>query len=324
MNASEVKKRKMDTTLDDLVEIYITTKRIEAKSPQTLIWYRNRLKVYSAFLGPTPPLKHLTLVTAREFIGHLQTRTTRYESHPLTPTRQGGLSPATVHGYVRTLKAFSHWLCDEGFIPVDVLQKLKRPKVPQTLIEVLSDQEVDRILSDVNQNCVIGARMYAIFMLLLDTGIRADELCTLTLENTNIEQNFIKVFGKGSKERRVNFGGSTKKALMRYITLWRPQTEAKTLFLTNEGTPLTYSALAQIIQRTGRRQGIPRLHLHLFRHTFAVRFLTNGGDLITLKTLMGHSDIVVTQVYLRLTQQNIADVYSRNSPMDRYYAGKKR
>lgn len=324
MCASELRKRKMDTSLTGLIEMFATTKATEGKSPQTITWYQRRLKVYAAFLGPQATLRDISLASAREFIAQLQARQTRYAHHPLAPEREGGLSPQTVHGYVRCLKVFTAWLTDEGFLPQNVLLKLRRPKVPETMIEVLSDKEIASIFESISPNCPLGSRMHTIFMLLLDTGIRAEELCTLTLENTNLDQNYIKVLGKGNKERKVNFGANTKKALLRYLTLYRPVSEEKTLFLTNEGHPMTYSALAHIIKRIGRRTGVERLHTHLFRHTFAVRFLCNGGDLITLKTLLGHVDVSITQIYLKLTQQNIAEVYSRNSPMDRFDFKKKR
>jgi integrase/recombinase XerC/integrase/recombinase XerD len=313
----------METTVSELINIFITTKKTEGRSEQTLFWYRKRLTYFAAHLGERAALKDLTLGSAREYVAALQSRDRRYTAHPMTPEREGGLSAATVHGHVRALKVFSRWLQEEGFTALDVLAKLKRPKLPETLIEVLTDQEIATLFADINPNCMLGARMYTIFMLLLDTGIRAEELCTLTVANTNTAENYIKVVGKGNKERKVNFGMATKKALLRYLTLWRPETEYNALFLTNDYKPFTYSALSQMIDHAGRRCGIPRLHTHLFRHTFAVRFLINGGDLVTLKTLMGHVDIATTQLYLKLTRQNIAEVYSRNSPMDRFDFKKK-
>ncbi|MCL5998692.1 MAG: tyrosine-type recombinase/integrase [Chloroflexi bacterium] len=324
MNAiSVLRKKKMDTTFEGLIDLFVATKQTEGKSPFTTSWYRRRLRAVAAFLGPKATLKDLTLANARAFVAHLQARETRYEGHTTHPLQGGGLSAATIHGHVRALKAFSSWLAEENFIPMNVLTKLRRPKLPETLIEVLSEEEIEKIFTSINQNCALGARTYTMCWLLLDTGIRASELCTLTVENTNLEHNFIKVVGKGNKERRVNFGMNTRKVLLKYLTFWRPQTEEKTLFLSNEGAPITYSGLAQMITRVGKRTGIERLHCHLFRHTFAVKFLVSGGDLMTLKTLLGHTEISVTQRYLKLTQQNVAEVYSRHSPMDQMQFKKK-
>jgi site-specific recombinase XerD len=281
------------------------------------------LRAFAAFLGPKAALKDFTLANARAFVAHLQARETRYDGHTTHPPQGGGLSAATIHGHVRALKVFASWLADENFNPTNALAKLKRPKLPETLIEVLSEEEIEKIFTSLNQNSAVGARTYTMCWLLLDTGIRASELCSLTVENTNLEHNYIKVMGKGNKERRVNFGMNTRKVLLKYLTFWRPQTEEKMLFLSNEGTPMTYSGLAQMIGRVARRTSIERLHCHLFRHTFAVKFLVSGGDLMTLKTLLGHTEISVTQRYLKLTQQNVAEVYSRHSPMDQIQFKKK-
>ena len=111
-------------------------------------------------------------------------------------------------------------------------------------------------------------------LLLLDTGRRASELVGLTLANTYTEQDYLKVLGKGDKERMVPFGSMTKKALLRYIHAFQPEPiheGVDQLILATDGSPLTYSGLAQAIKRLRKRTGVPRLHSHLFRHTFAVR-----------------------------------------------------
>ena len=186
----------------------------------------------------------------------------------------GGLSGATVHAHVRVLKTFATWLAAEGWTTMDVFDKLKRPKLPEPVIEVLADEEIDRLLGAINPNCVLGARLYTIVLLLLDTGIRAGEVCGLTLPHVHVDEGYVKVCGKGDKERIVPFGSTTKKALLRWLMTWREalsEDVADTLFVTNAGYPLTYTAVAQSLKRLGMRAEVPRLHAHLFRHTFAVR-----------------------------------------------------
>ena len=140
-------------------------------------------------------LKRFDLQTARSFVASLQAKESRYENHPVSPEKKGKLSAYTIHGYVRTLKVFSAWLYEEGFTTTDVLTKLKRPKLPQTMIEVLTDEEIGRIMDSINPNTYLGARLYTIVLLLLDTGIRADELLGLTVENTDVEGGRLKVRG---------------------------------------------------------------------------------------------------------------------------------
>ena len=206
--------------------------------------YREFLCKYSSFLGEKPTLKEMTLDSARSFVASLQSRTTRYEGHPINHVREGGLSPYTVHCYVRILKTFSAWLNDEGFTKVNVFSKLKRPKLPTPVIQVLSEEEIANVFERINPNCPLGARLYLIVLLLLDTGIRASELCTLTLDNTFVTEGYSKVSGKGNKERIVPFGATTKKALMRYLTTFRPESDCPYL-LTRAQVTKRYSILAR-------------------------------------------------------------------------------
>ena len=307
----------MTLTLVNLIDMFASAKEVENKSKATIKWYRHMLLKYVEFIGGGAKLSDLNLVAARQFIASLQARDVRYSTHPMLPEQKGGLSPHSIHGYVRTLRVFSAWLFSEGFTPTDVLSKLKRPKLPDTLIEVLSDTEINTVLKSLNPGTHMGSRLQAIFLLLLDTGIRAQELCTLTLDHLDLQEGRIKVRGKGNKERIVPFGAVTKKALIRYTQLFRVDGDTNLVFTTNEGTGFTYTALAHALARLGKRCDIPRLHAHLLRHSFACRYLMNGGDLMTLKLIMGHVDISTTSLYLKLTNDNVMTKYHAFSPVDR-------
>ncbi|GAF82149.1 unnamed protein product [marine sediment metagenome] len=143
-------------------------------------------------------------------------------------------------------------------------------------------------------------------LLLLDTGVRASELCSLTLDNVALNEGYMKVTGKRSKERMLPFGTITKKALIRYISTWRLEPESDSVdevILSVAGTPLTYAGLSKAIKRLGKRAGVPRLHAHLFRHTFAVRYLMNGGDVMTLRLILGHTTLDVTLPFMPQRQR---------------------
>lgn len=315
--SSEILRReKMETTVVDLIELFHATKQTESKAVKTLTWCRSMLLTYAAFLGEGARIRDLNINTARAFVAHLQAKKTRYEGHPISPTLKGGLSIHTIHGYVRTIKVFGTWLAEEEFVPSDPFAKLKRPKLPQTMIEVLTEAEIKKLLESINHNCFMGARLHTIVLVLLDTGIRADELLTLTVANTDLQSNQLKVMGKGKKERVVPFGITTKKALLRYITTWKPS-GTNLVFTGMDGEGLTYTALAHLIKRLGEKNGVPRLRAHLLRHTFAVSYLTNGGDLMTLRLLLGHTTISTTQLYLHLAGKHLEVSHSKFSPVDR-------
>jgi integrase/recombinase XerC/integrase/recombinase XerD len=318
-----------NTPIVTLIDLFIVSKQIEGRSAKTLTWYRANLERFAGFMtnGHEATLSQLSLDDARAFIAHLQGRTTRYDGHQMRRVQEGGLSPHSVHAYVRTLKVFGNWLCAEGYVRSHPFERLKPPKLPETMIEILSDDEILALIGAVNPNSPLGARMHAIVLLLLDTGIRATELCNLTLDHTNLKDGSIKVRGKGNKERMVPIGGATKKSLMRYIQAFRPEPlhdGVSQVFLSDDATPLTYTGLSQALRRLGKAAGVNRLHAHLFRHTFAVRYLMNGGDIMTLRLILGHTTLEVTQMYMHLAEAHVQIQHHKFSPVDRLGIGKRR
>lgn len=322
-------KTKADFSLPTLIELFILSKQIEGRSPKTLSWYQANLTRFSDFLTgeQVPTLQEITLDNARNFVAHLQGKSTRYADHHMRPTEKGGLSPHSVHAYVRTLKSFGSWLVEEEYVEVHPFERLKPPKLPDTIIEVLSDDEIRRMVAAISPDTVLGVRMHAMVLLLLDTGLRASELCGLTVANTHLQEGYVKVRGKGEKERIVPFCNVTKKSLLRYLHSYRPEPTSDgvdNFFLSVDGAPLSINGLAQALRRLGKAADIPRLHPHLFRHTFAVRYLMNGGDIMTLRLMLGHSSLEVTQLYLHLSESHVQVQHSRFSPVERLDIGKRR
>ena len=317
-----LRRERMDTKLPTLIDLFAATKQTEGKSPATIEWYRAKLTAFAEFLSNGQPatIKDISLSASRAFIASLQEKDHLYADHPFRRPQEKKLSSYTLHGYVRALKAFSAWLYEEDFTEQDLLAKLKRPKTETPVIEILSDGEINQILQAINPRSITGARQYLIFMLLLDTGMRAGELCGLKLEDAHLDQGFLKIKGKGNKERFVPICGNTKKAILHYLNTWRPQPASphvNQLVLSENGLPLTVGALLQMIKRLGKKAGVPRLHPHLFRHTFAVKYLINGGDVMTLKNILGHTTLAVTQVYMHLADVHVQIQHAKFSPADR-------
>jgi site-specific recombinase XerD len=171
-------------------------------------------------------LANLNIESVRDFIVHEQERR---------------LSPYSVQGKVRSLKAFSSWLFNEGYTSENILITLKVPKAPLNLIEPLTDQEIGKLVTYQNPLTAIGSRNIAILVILLDSGLRISELCSLKYEDTHIEEGYMKVFGKGAKERIVPIGALSQKMFWRYIFHFRPEPLTPSddhLFLTLDGKPL--------------------------------------------------------------------------------------
>ena len=322
-----LRRERMDSKLSTLIDLFVATKQTEGRSEATVQWYRDKLMRFADFLhdGDIATISDVSLSTARAFVASLQHQERVYEDHPFRKPREGGLSSHTIHGYVRTLKVFSAWLFEEGFTAENVLERLKRPKVSAPVIEVLSDGELQQILASIEPRTVQGARQQLVFLLLLDTGIRASELCGIELDDVRLDQDCLKVRGKGNKERFVPICANTKKAILRYINTWRPEpasSQISNLVLSEDGYTLTSGALLQMIKRLGKRAGVPRLHPHLFRHTFAVKYLMNGGDVMTLKNILGHTTLTVTQMYMHLADVHVQTQHAKYSPADRLVIGR--
>ncbi len=228
------------------------------------------------------------------------------------------LSAKTVQCHVRTLKAFFSWLHREGYTDENKLQKLKLPKALKRIIEPLSNEEISRILAATNTRAPAAVRDYAVVVTLLDTGLRASELMNLKLQDAHVEQRYLKVMGKGNKERLVPIGSHAQKALLRYIYHSRPESNhVNNLFLTLDGHPMTTNGLKLMLSRLAKKSGVNRLPPHLCRHTtFAINYLMNGGDVFSLQEILGHTSLEMVRNYLSLTSSQVRAQHYRLSPMD--------
>jgi hypothetical protein len=145
------------------------------------------------------------------------------------------------------------------------------------------------------------------------------ELVNIKLSDVHLDRGYIKVMGKGARERMVPIGTEVQKAIAEYLREFRPKpagTFEDSLFLTDEGRPITVNGVQHVIKRLSRRCRIPRLHCHLLRHTFATNYLINGGDLFTLQSILGHSSLEMVRRNVNLASSFVAIQHRRFSPMD--------
>lgn len=267
---------KSRTPFPQLRVAFASYNRTTNKSPRTVAWYDKRLELFGRHLGGAANLGDVTVENVRAFIADLQSRTRRHENNPFVEKKEGVLSSSYIQGFARALRAFSSWLCEDGYTDTNRLKVLRPPKIQQKVVGVLRDEEVTRLLAQFDRTSPYGERDYCIVLTLLDCGLRASELCNLTVPDAHLEQGFLKVLGKGNKERLVPIGMTCADALLRWRDRTRPLFDTNDLpflFLGSAGTQLTVNAMEQMVRRAGSSVGIPRVHPHLLRHTFA----TNGA-----------------------------------------------
>ena len=310
------------TSLTELIALYERSNRAEGKSPKTISWYSDILNQFSSYLkteGYSRSLSTINLDIVRGYVLYLRQKP-KFKGHPFTPAQVDVLSPRTVQCHVRALKAFSSWLYSEGHTKENRFKNLKLPKTPIKVMEPLTPEEIDNIIKRINIKTRVGARNSAIFVMLLDTGLRASEEAAITLNNLNLTDGYVKVLGKGGKERIVPMGKYVRMVLWSYIDKIRPEPaipDLNNLFLSSNGKPITVNTIKLVFSRLAKTSGVKRLHAHLCRHTFAINYLLNGGDIFSLKEILGHTTLEMVNHYLHFTSAQITAQHHKYSPMDK-------
>lgn len=314
---------KSDLTLERLGELLAHEKAAANASKQTLAWYTGTLRRYGEWLDSqelAPTLANFTAELVQRYILDLQQQQVR-EYHPYMLPKDKPLSDHSVNSYVRALRGFASWLYAEGYTREHILGRMKAPKTTKIVQDILSVEEIGQIVNTLNPRTEIGARDQAIFLVLLDTCMRAGELCGLTLDQLHLDEGYAMVLGKGKKMRPVRIGARAAKSLRFYLLHWRKpavpseqhvfltcrtvQTEhtERGIFSARAGDPLSVGALDHAIKRMGKRAGVPRLHPHLLRHTAACLHLIRHRDPFALKSLLGHTTLTMTQHYVAAVSQ---------------------
>jgi site-specific recombinase XerD len=290
------------------------------RARKTISWYEDILRSFLAFandlLGREPVLGEFTLELARAYAVSLDQGAAPGQRRRL---QQRPLSRETVRGHMKTLRVFSRWLQREGYLRRHVLLDLAIPRPEHRLFPIFNDSQLAALLKCTTGTGKRARRWSAMLWLLLDTGLRLAEFSGLTLERLDLQRGEARVLGKGKRERLVPIGASALLALRRYLEV-RGGPPRGAVFLDDDGRPLSRNAVYRAVRRLSARAGIEgvRCSPHTLRHTFATRFLTLGGDLLSLQRLLGHSprSLDVTQRYVSLLDADIRAAHRRFSPGD--------
>ncbi len=309
--------------LDNLIQGYRLCARTEGKSDKTIritVTALNTLKDFLESKEYSTDVIDIGARELREFILHLQ-EVRAFEHHPFTKPQSRGLSGYAVNCYLRAIRAFWSWLVREEIIISSPFSKVRIPKPPKKIIATFSDKQLTAMLKAINIATPAGFRDWTMILMLLDTGLRASELTGLTVVDVNLVDGLMKVYGKGNKERVVPVGTRVQRAVWKYLERHRPQPAnplCPTLFLTATGNPITTDRLRTIIEKYARRAGIEgvRCSPHTFRHTCAISYLRNGGDVFSLQRILGHSSLEIVRIYVNLAEADIKACHRRFSPAD--------
>lgn len=247
------------------------------------------------------PLAALSLENARAFTTWLRTEAM---AHNVLTGAQRPFGPTAVAQHAIELKALAKFCLREGFLPHDPLATFRPPGVPRRVTGVFTADQIRRLIREAELG-MNPLRDRAILFFLLATGVRASELCNLTLTDLEVREHRAKVLGKGSKWRWVSFDGTTAKHLTRYLAL-RGDGYPPEVFVGRTGEKMTRNSLQRLVHNLGEWSGVGeqlRCSPHVFRHTFATSFLrAHPGALLHLQQQLGHTDLDMVRRYARLTE----------------------
>ena len=320
--------------LSKAIEGFLSFKLAYSASMGTITGYKHDLGKFLGHAGD----RHTSQITTeviREFMGWLRTgyapRRFNGETHPI--------SAKTLRNFWVCLSGLFGWLARE-FGAANPMTNVPAPKTKRSPVETFTRDEVDALLKAAEwarEAKTVLRREYrmrrgtykrdiSILLCLLDAGMRASELCHLDVRDVDLKEGKVEIKhgtrggAKGGKGRFVYLGKTARRALWRYLATREDQGNdpGAPLFIGKFERRITPGSLLVLIKRLGARANVSKCHPHRFRHTFAISYLRGGGDVFTLQSLLGHSDLAMVQHYARVAEVDIQEVHKRASPADNW------
>jgi site-specific recombinase XerD len=293
---------------DDILDAYLDHLRIERRlSPRSVISYRSDL------------VQHLAFLDTRSTADFTAVRTEILRDD-LERLHRAGRARRSIQRYRSALRGFYRHLMREGWIPADPSRELEGPRSTRSLPHSLSREEIERLLSATAGREALDLRDRALLEVAYGAGLRASELVGLGAEQIDLENRWIRVRGKGDRERIVPLGRPACAAVRSYLSRGRPQLcpagKTSRLFVNRRGGPLSRMGFFRVIRKRGAAAGLDpsRLHPHLLRHTFATHMLEQGASLRIVQELLGHRSLTTTEIYTAVDQATLRKVHRRFHP----------
>lgn len=297
----------MTITLEDLQEEYRRYLFVELRlSKVTVDNYMAEIKRYFTYLKSI----HISDVKAIK-PEHLN----QYLASRNTPS----LQERTIAHIITILKSFHHFLVLDQYVKYDASCLLETPKLKKTLPDFLSEEEMKQFLSTIPTQTIIQKRDYCIVELMYACGLRATEVCSLSMGHLHLQAGYLMCVGKGNKERMIPIADIVVAHLRSYIEKDRPfllkDKSSQYVFLTKQGKALSRQRLWTIIDQLSQSSPVTKhLHPHVLRHTFATHLLENGADLRSIQELLGHEKISTTTIYTHVSTRKLREEYRRFHP----------
>jgi integrase/recombinase XerD len=297
----------MMAAIDNHIDVFLNFILVEkGLSEKTLESYSHDLTHYAAFLGKNG----ITSVSGDDTYLILK--------HLIT-LRDEGLSPRSRARHLVSLRGFYAFLFKEKVLTKDPARLIDFPKSGLTLPDTLDLTEITALIDAPDPTSHRGLRDAAMIELLYAAGLRVSELVSLKVRDVNREAAFVRIFGKGSKERVVPIGQYAREKIDLYLTSARPHllktAVSDYLFVARQGKPMTRQGFWKLLNRYALKAGIVKtISPHTLRHSFATHLIEGGADLRVVQTMLGHADIATTQIYTHITRDHLKKIHTRFHP----------
>jgi len=313
---------------NSVVDLFLSDVRTRRVSEHTIISYTYALRMLVGLLETlcaVTELEQVTVVHLRQCVEYLLTNPVPVVKSHRTPDNGITFAISTIRTHIRVWKVFFNWCYQEELIDKNPVLRLKAPRADKRIIPAFTDEQVEKMLGCFDLSTDMGFRDYLIILLLLDTGIRLSEVAGLDVASVN--DTYIKVFGKGRKEREVGVHPDVSKLLWKYVHKYRHPKDANetALFLgvsgKSAGRRFGQHGVKQLVERVKSAAGIAdmRVSPHIFRHTFSKMYLKAGGDLFKLSRELGHSNVQTTRIYLEdFNSSDARTEHTSFSPINRF------
>ncbi len=282
---------------------YVESLRRENASLHTVRNYETDLKQFAATVGEERPVSEIDLLALRSWLAGL------YEQE---------LSAVTIRRKLAAIRSLFRFLVREGTLKVNAARLLRTPKAPQKLPDVITAEQANTLIDAVARDTIerpFPERDLAMFEVLYGCGVRVSELLGLDLDDIDHSERWLRVRGKGRKERQVPFGQKAADAMRRYIAVREARIGEMALFVNCRGTRLSARGARGIVKAYSTIfSGDSGLHPHSLRHAYATHLLSDGADLRSIQELLGHAQLSTTQKYTRVSLADLMAVYDKAHP----------
>lgn len=290
---------------DQALSLFDGHLKAQNRSEHTLLAYHNDITQFIEFTARELGIESENLTVdqvdiyiVRSFLGELSDQ---------------GIERKSMARKLSSLRAFFKFLCREGVLQKNPVQRIATPKLGRKLPQFLFLEQVEKLLQTPDCTTLLGVRDQMILELLYGSGLRVSELAGLSRQDVDFESSLLRVRGKGSKERIVPLTKYALEAIQDYLFMREDKDVA--LLLNYQGSRLSTRSIRRVLDKLALEAGLPQhLHPHMLRHSFATHLLDGGADLRSVQELLGHAKLSSTQIYTHLTRERLREVYEQSHP----------